>query len=90
MKSSNVAPLAVTRPTGLNLSPRLKECPSLAISNDSIENKVDPIPTVELAPTLRVTRRFDPVVVPGTPFLDTPTTSMFEYVGSGNSNLGFT
>ena len=30
----------MTKPTGLNLSPRLKECPSLAISNEVTSNKV--------------------------------------------------
>ena len=47
------------------------------MSNEDISNNVDPIPTVELAPTLREIRRLDPVVVPGTPFLETPMTSIF-------------
>ena len=61
----------------MNLSPRLNEYPFLAISNDVISNKVEPIPSVELDPTFYVTRRLDPVSVVEIPFLDTPSISIF-------------
>ena len=70
---------AVTRPTGLNLSPFLNEYPDLDTSKFLIPNKVDPIPTLVVAaltPTFR--SKFAPVsVVAPTPNLDIPTTSRF-------------
>ena len=55
---------AVTKPTGLNLSPTLNEWPGLAIANSDISKVVEPIPTVVLdAPTLTSTNKLDPVSV---------------------------
>ena len=65
---------AVTKPTGLNLSPTLNECPGLAIWNSDISNVVEPIPTVVFAAlTFTSINKLDPVsVVAPTPCLDTP------------------
>ena len=67
---------AVTRPTGLNLSPILNEWPGLEILNLDISNVVEPIPTVVLdAPTSTSISKLVPVsVVAPTPNLDTPIT----------------
>ena len=82
---------AVTRPTGLNLSPFLNEYPSLAISNSLIVNNVEPIPTEVVAPlTATFNNKLAPVSSVGpTPNLDIPTTSRFSYTGSGTIICGF-
>ena len=65
---------AVTRPIGLNLSPTLNECPSLATLKFFISNNVDPIPTVVAAAlTSTSNNKLEPVsVVAPSPRLDTP------------------
>ena len=70
---------AVTRPTGLNLSPTLNECPGLAIWNSDISKVVEPIPTVVFAAlTLTSISKLEPVsVVAPTPCLDKPITGKF-------------
>ena len=67
---------AVTRPTGLNLSPILNEWPGLAIENSDISNVVEPIPTVVFAAlTFTSTNKLEPVsVVAPIPCLDIPIT----------------
>ena len=67
---------AVTKPTGLNLSPILNEWPGLAIWKLDISNVVEPIPTVVLdAPTWTSINKLDPVSVVGPkPNLETQTT----------------
>ena len=83
---------AVTNPTGLNLSPTLKEWPGLVILNLFISNNVDPIPTDVLdAPTSTLSNKLEPVsVVAPIPNLDTPSTARFSYVGSGIISAGLT
>mgnify|MGYP003312281307 CR=1 FL=1 len=63
----------MTRPTGLNLSPILNECPGLAIENSDISNVVEPIPTVVFAAlTFTSTNKLEPVsVVAPIPCLET-------------------
>ena len=67
---------AVTRPTGLNLSPILNEWPGLVILNLDISNVVEPIPTVvDAALTSTSISKLEPVsVVEPTPSLETPIT----------------
>ena len=74
---------AVTKPTGLNLSPTLNEWPGLVILNLLISNNVDPIPTEVLdAPTSTFNNRLEPVsVVAPIPNLDIPSTWRFSYIG---------
>ena len=69
---------AVTRPTGLNLSPILNEWPDLAIENLEISKVVEPIPTVvEAALTSTSTNKLEPVTVVGPiPRLETPITGI--------------
>ena len=77
-------PNAVTKPTGVMTSPFLNPNPLLVILNDSTVCKVEPTPTVELAPTFTDTFSPNPVsVVAPIPKRDTPTTSRSSYDGSG-------
>ena len=70
----------------------MKECPDLAILNLLISNKVEPMPTDVLdAPTSMLSNKLAPVsVVAPIPNLDTPSTGIFSYIGSGMINLGLT
>ena len=85
-----VTPLAVTNPTGLNLSPILNECPSLITLNDIAVDKVDPIPvTIPDGPTSILTNCPTPVsVVAPTPNLEIPVTDRFSYAGCGTNTTG--
>ena len=87
----DVTPLAVTNPTGLNLSPTLNEWPSLAILNDFAVDNVVPIPTVNSdAPTSIVISWPEPVsVVAPTPNLEIPVTGKLSYDGCGIVTIGF-
>ena len=69
---------AVTKPTGLNLSPSLNECPDLATENLEISKVVEPIPTVvEAALTSTSSNKLEPVaVVKPIPRLETPITGI--------------
>ena len=63
VKSVMTAPRAVTKPTGLIISPFLNPKPGVAILNCETVNMVEPIPVVELAPTSTVIFRPWPVSV---------------------------
>ena len=69
---------SVTRPTGLNTSPRWKLYPCLEILNLVISKYVEPIPVVELVPTSTFKSSPIPVdVVVPMPNLDTPVIPRF-------------